>query len=120
MKQPKFLIPVLIILLVAVLWGIKSCNSEKTVPDYSNTIQQIQEQQKKDKQEMLDSLRATQDIIIKQKKSISGLESMVSSQRQELDKIKKQYEINRNNINNLDADGTVSESRRQLSGKGSD
>ena len=62
-----------------------------------------------------DSIAVYDERITEQKEQIDRLEGKLRKQSLEIDKIKKDYEDRRNNINGLDVDGVISESRKQLS-----
>ena len=62
-----------------------------------------------------DSISVYDERITEQKEQIDRLEGKLRKQSLEIDKIKKDYEDRRNNINGLDVDGVISESRKQLS-----
>lgn len=62
-----------------------------------------------------DSIAVYDERITEQKEHIDRLEGKIRKQSFEIDKIKKDYEDRRNNINGLDVDGIISESRKQLS-----
>jgi hypothetical protein len=83
--------------------------------DYSPVMDSLENKIEKDKQDLLDSVAIFDSRINSQKKDIEILSDKIRVQSTEITKIKKDYEIKRTNINNLDIDGTILESRKQLS-----
>jgi len=90
-------------------------SSQKIWIDYRPVIDSLENKIEKDKQDLLDSVDAFDKRINSQKIDIEILSDKIRVQSAEITKIKKDYEIRRNHINSLDVDGTVLESRRQLS-----
>lgn len=90
-------------------------SSQKIWIDYRPVIDSLEKRIEKEKKEILDSVAVYDVRIDAQKKEIGILTDKARKQADEIIRIKKQYEIRRNNINNLDIDGTILESRRQLS-----
>ena len=90
-------------------------SSQKIWIDYRPIIDSLENKIEKDKQDLLDSVAVFDKRINSQKKDIEILSDKIRVQSSEITKIKKDYEIKRTNIKNLDIDGTILESRKQLS-----
>lgn len=104
-----------IIVVICILTLGWSLGSKYTGIDYTKTIKDMEVKIKKDKKELIDSVAAFDSRISIQKKEIEKLSEKIKSQSIEITQIKKDYEIKRNHINSLDVDGTILESRKQLS-----
>ena len=90
-------------------------SSQKIWIDYRPVIDSLENKIEKDKQDLLDRVNVFDKRINSQKIDIEILSDKIRVQTSEITKIKKDYEIKRTNINNLDIDGTILESRKQLS-----
>ena len=112
-KRP-LIVTIIVAGIVFVLGWVASSEIRKVV-DYLPLIDSLENRIERDRQALTDSVEVFDLRISSQKKEIEILSDKIRVQSAEITKIKKDYEIRRNHINSLDVDGTVLESRRQLS-----
>lgn len=83
--------------------------------DYTALIKEIEQKQQAEKAELLDSIQVSRELIDKQKKELIDIRKKIVIQSKEIEKIKKDYDTQKNNISQLGADDVVSESTKHLS-----
>lgn len=104
----------LVVILFVFLLGIVT-TSKITDSSFKEVYETLERRIKDERQNIMDSIAVYDERITDQKEQIESLEKRLKKQSLEIETIKKNYEDRRNNINKLDIDGVVSESRKQLS-----
>jgi len=105
---------ILVVILFVFLLGIVT-TSKITDSSFKEVYETIERRIRDERQNIQDSIAVYDERITEQKEQIELLEKRLKKQSLEIETIKKNYEDRRNNINKLDIDGVVSESRKQLS-----
>lgn len=108
------LFAILVVILFVFLLGIVT-TSKLTDSSFKEVYDTLERRLRDERSIIDDSIAVYDERITEQKEQIDRLEGKLRKQSLEIDKIKKDYEDRRNNINGLDVDGVISESRKQLS-----
>ena len=108
------LFAILVVILFVFLLGIVT-TSKITDSSFKEVYDTLERTLQDERGIIQDSIAVYDERITEQKEQIDRLEGKLRKQSLEIDKIKKDYEDRRNNINGLDVDGVISESRKQLS-----
>lgn len=108
------LFAILVVILFVFLLGIVT-TSKITDSSFKEVYDTLERRLRDERSIIDDSIAVYDERITEQKEQIDRLEGKLRKQSLEIDKIKKDYEDRRNNINGLDVDGVISESRKQLS-----
>lgn len=108
------LFAILVVILFVFLLGIVT-TSKITDSSFKEVYDTLERRLRDERSIIQDSIAVYDERITEQKEQIDRLEGKLRKQSLEIDKIKKDYEDRRNNINGLDVDGVISESRKQLS-----